>query len=136
MIPNEFDGTNWSVFKTMREDFLNIKTNFCSTITNLYPIKSYIRYNTNLCILRDDAHNINPKVFAKLNFMTSSINTLNLDENNDIKTSESYLYLIELVESMFQSAIIGGNDVIISAHLCCKSHGLQVSDLVVHIMPE
>jgi hypothetical protein len=130
MIPAEFDGTNWSAFKSMREDFFNIRTNFCSTITNLYPIKSCIIYNSNLCILRDDGCNINPKVFTKLNFITASINNLNLDENNDIKSSESYLYLVELVESMFQSAIIAGNDVIILTDLCCKSHGLQVSDLV------
>ena len=128
-VTKDFDGTNIENSTGMTDPLINVRTTFHSTLTanSLYPLKgSEVIYNKMLHVIRDNIMNINDFVTVSLIVASSK----NIPKKQKTLKYTEYLELREIIETVFQTAISGGNDVLILDDFGCKTTGIPENDII------
>jgi hypothetical protein len=117
-VGEDFIASNFPQSESIRDDTFNIRTNYniMTKYINYFPLREaecvYTKYIT---VIRD--HNLNPITDQQYlyRFSLITIAPINkpklLDENRML--SSDYLKMMTIIETIFQTAISGGNNVLI-----------------------
>lgn len=117
-IGDDFVGSNYSQSEGIRDDIFNIRTNYnCITLNNNpFPLKNNeCAYNKYVTVIRDN----NLKPIENLNYLYKfaviSIAPINKPEllNQNKMKSNDYIKTLCLIETLFQTAILGSHNVLI-----------------------
>jgi hypothetical protein len=131
LVNPEFDGTNLETNKNILDDYINVRTNYLKTvIPEILPLKDSEVIYTQCCYtIRNELFNfMNINDMYNFAIITSSVitspelieETCNLDD---------YLKLKEKIETIFQTAIHGGHDVLILNDFACKTNNIPIQDI-------
>lgn len=132
IVSNSFDGSNLDTFEGFHDDYLNLRTNYCKTIGQVsYPLQvSDILYTKNLYVIRDENMLfLHPSNFYSFNHIVASpIENPKLYKKK-LKLDD-YILIKELIETIFQSAILDNNDVLILNDFGCKYNKIPLQDII------
>ena len=133
LVTSDFTGGNINSSEGFRDELIFIRTNINQTITgfNLFPLKgTEVAYAPIVHIIRNDnMQPLHPSQIYKLSVITASLKqdplliseTINLDD---------YTSTSQLLETIFQTAHLGGNDVLILNDYGCISDNYPVADVI------
>ena len=133
LVTPEFPGDNINTWEGFKDDFFFLRTNINLSFNsfNLYPLKdSEVTYAPAVYVIRNgDMQFLEPSHVFKLSVIVGSLKpnpeliqgNLNLD---------SYANLIQLIETVFQTAYLGGNDVLILNDCGCLLDAYPVDDVI------
>ena len=130
-VTSEFTDTNITASEGMHDDIINIRTNFNRTLNapNLYPIKGpMVVYAPCLTTIRDETGNYNPQYMFKSGLMVASPLQDPVLTNNCMNLND-YFITKEIVETVFQTAILRNHDVLILTDFGCKHTKNPVKDI-------
>jgi hypothetical protein len=131
-VSNEFDGSNIDTLDGFNDDLIITRTNFCKTVpSHSYPLHGpEVIYTSHLGIIRDDTMTfVNPNqlisfshiVISPIENPTLSKKKLKLDD---------YIFTRELIETIFQTAYLGKNDILILNDFGCKYNKIPLQDII------
>src|ERR1700744_944935 len=133
-VTKDFNGSNLDSSEGIHDELINLRTNFHRTImlpSGTYPIKgTEVVYTPFVTIIRDEMHNImNPQSMYKVSLIvTSPINDPKLrDESFELN---DYFKTKEIIETIFQTAILRNHDVLILTDFGCKYDKNPLKDIV------
>lgn len=132
-VTHEFNGSNIEASEGMNDDILNMRTNFHRTLNNigLYPIKgAEVVYAPHVTVIRDESFNIVnvPDMFKVGVIATAPLHEPVLKDNNF--SLNDYYVTKEIIEVIFQTAIVGNHNVLILTDFGCKSDKNPLKDIV------
>lgn len=120
IVSSNFDGTNYETTQDIRDEIINLRTNFnnMTVSINPFPLKSdqciYMRHVT---VIRPDV--ADPGAFYDVEqayqvsmITVSTINKPRLLENNEMNPDD-YIQTLSTIECIFQTAIMAGNKILI-----------------------
>lgn len=129
MITEDYDGGSVQSSRGFIDDAINIRTNIYKSISNVYPInKGEVAYSKDVTVIRNSKYQIIPKDFFKINVITTPIHFIN-DNQSDV-TIDDYMLVREIIETIFQTAIISRDEILILSDFCCTSNGKLIRDIV------
>lgn len=127
MITEDFDGGAIASSRGFIDETINVRTNLYKSIANIFPFKKGdVAYSQDVTVIRNSKYLINVKDFFKINIVTTLIHNV---ENNHV-TLDDYVLIKEIVEAIFQTAIISKNDVLILSDFGCVNNGMLTKDVV------
>lgn len=141
-VSKDFSGTNIDTCDGFLDPFINIRTSFNKTLNsfNLFPVKDgEAVYAPIAYIIRNDSMQLLPPgQIGKISMITVS-----LDSNLELKpykntkksadlhfTQDDYIKVSQSLEAVFQTAIIGGNDILIFNDFGCKTSKYPIDDVI------
>lgn len=129
MITDDYDGGSVQSSRGFIDDTINVRTNLYKSIANTYPTnKGEVAYSKDVTVIRNSKYQINPKDFFKINVITTLIHFLG--QNQSDVTINDYMLVREIVETIFQTAIISHDEVLILSDFGCISNGKMIKDIV------
>jgi hypothetical protein len=131
-VTNKYDAENLDTYEGFLDEYLLLRTNYCKTIMpHIYPLHGpEVLYNHNLSIVRNETLNFITESNLISNFNQMIISPIENPKlhKNKLKMSE-YFLTKELVENIFQTAILSKNDVLILNDLSCKHTKIPLEDI-------
>jgi hypothetical protein len=132
-INTAFDGNKMDTFDGFHDEYLLYRTNYCKTVVpNIYPLHGpEVMYNYGLSVIRDDKLTFieDPKQIIMFNqIVTSPIESPKLQKKK--LSIEDYILTKELIENIFQTAILGKNDVLLLNDFSCKNTKIPIDDII------
>jgi hypothetical protein len=139
--PN-FEGTNLDSCEGFKDPLINIRTSFNKTLNsfNLYPIKgTEVVYAPQVYIIRNESmQGIHPGQIGKISIITAPLDDeieLKPLKSSKIKSDmhfkfDDYIQTSQLMETIFQTALLGGNDTIIFNDFGCKTNNYPIDDII------
>lgn len=136
LVNEHFTGGNIDSLEGVYDEDLNLRTNFTiiAKMNNNYPPKKNdVIFTKEVIVLRDDKLNVNQlNNCFKISIITCSTHRkYNLDKNDESKLAlDEYINLKQKIETIMQTAHLGGNDAVIFRDFGCLEDGLPINDLV------
>jgi len=110
------------------DPMMNIRTSFNAIVKefDLFPLQDYdVIYMPMTYIIRNESlHNVDINVVGKVSMITVLINKI------ETMTFDEYDTISKKIETIFQTACLGNNDVLILNDLGCKTNKFPVEDLI------
>lgn len=129
MMTDDYDGGSVQSSRGFIDDTINVRTNLYKSIANMYPInKGEVAYSKDVTVIRNNKYQTVPKDFFKINVITTLIHFL--QENQSDVTLDDYMLVREIVETIFQTAIISRDEILILSDFGCVSNGKLIRDIV------
>lgn len=124
----DFDGKQEYLY----DDFLATRTNFAQAVKKeLFPIiKNSIIYTSRVTIIRDTNFKININTLITFPLITAPLCVNPKCVNENYLNFADHCNTIETIESIFQTCIITGHNVIVFNNLGCKYNKIPFDDLV------
>ena len=132
-VSSDFNASNLDACEGFKDYNMNLRTSFVKTVNalNLFPLNGLeVVYAPRVYIIRDDVMNPIPVPnVGKMSMITVSlIDELKLQKKHF--QIDDYVKVSQIIETIFQTAIIGGNDVLIFNDIGCKTNNYPVEDVV------
>jgi hypothetical protein len=117
-VGEDFIASNFPQSEGIRDDTFNIRTNYniMTKFVNYFPLReSECVYTKYITVIRD--HNLNPitdqQYLYRFSLITiAPINKPKLLDENKMRSTE-YLKTMTIIETIFQTAISGGNNILV-----------------------
>jgi hypothetical protein len=132
-INTSFDGNKLDTFDGFLDEYLLFRTNYCKTVVpNIYPLHGpEVMYNFGISIIRDERLNFIDKPVQIVSFNQIIISPIEQPKLQKKKLKmNDYMLTKELVETIFQTAIMGKNDVLILNDFSCKQTKIPIDDIL------
>lgn len=135
-VSKDFTGNNLDMSEGILDAYINIRTSFNKTLNTygLYPLNDGVVYAQNVYIIRDDAMQFVKKEQVK----KISMITVSLDKDIEYETVinekhfpvDKYIEISQMIETIFQTAIVGKNDTIIFDDFGCKTYNYPINNII------
>lgn len=133
IVSEEFTGNDIDSSEGMKDEYMNIRTNFNRTINvyDMFPIKEReVVYAPIVYIIRNsNMEFVNPLQLRKISMITVSIKS-NPSTIGGKLTVKSYMEMKEKIETVFQTANTGGNDVVVLNDFGCTTDKYPYDDII------
>lgn len=136
IVSEKFENSGIDNLEGVLDDQLHMKTNFTSVakMNSCHPPKqNEVIYNPFITVVRDESMNINPQNIFIVSVITiTSLKEYKVLESEDgpVMTVESYISTKMKIESVFQTAHLGGHGVLILNDFGCTRDSIPIGDLV------
>lgn len=127
-VNREFDGSNIEGSLNINDDIINIRTTVSKTIDrSMFPIDNNIVLLNTVHVIRDESY----QFIANSNdiFPVSIIVAAPLEPERSPLSIKDYIITKEIIESIFQTASMCGNQVLILDDFGCKLKG-PIKDII------
>lgn len=133
LVTDDFTGENINSCEGFKDELTFMRTNINQTINgfNLFPLKgTEVIYTPMVHIIRNDNMQIlHPSYVRKISVITAALKK-DPQMINDNLNLDDYTTTSQLLEVIFQTAHLGGNDVIILNDIGCITNNYPVNDIV------
>jgi hypothetical protein len=131
LVSHDFTGGNMDASEGMKDDIMNLRTNFHRTLNslNLYPVNSgEVVYSPIVHAIRDEMINLNPNTIFKFAMITASVNNCPEILGKSINFDD-YCKIDETINTLFQVAS-NNHDVLILTDFSCKTSKIPIDDII------
>jgi hypothetical protein len=133
LVTQEFSGDNINSCEGFRDELIFIRTNINQTINGfgLFPLTgTEVAYAPSVHIIRNDNMQLlHPNYVRKISVITAALKK-DPPLINDNLNLDDYIATSQLLEVIFQTAHLGGNDVLILNDVGCITNGYPVDDII------
>ena len=132
IVSEDFIGDNMNSCEGYKDELIFIRTNINQTTNgfNLFPLKTEVAYAPIVHIIRNDNMQlVPPNQLGKISVISASIKKNPQLVNNNINIDD-YTTCSQLLETIFQTAYLGGNDVLILGDFGCITDNYPVDDII------
>jgi hypothetical protein len=133
LVSQDFSGDNMNSCDGFKDEFVFIRSNINQTLTgfNLFPLKgTEVVYAPIVHIIRNDSMQmLHPTQIYKVSVVTASLKKDPILVSGSINFDD-YTSTAQLLETIFQTAHLGGNDVLILNDFGCINDNYPVDDVI------